>query len=160
MFIPKWSETVCKQITPRSGTITFIPFFLWTGSAFAEPCFDHSVLRSIGLVFSWNNLIFPPVLASLLVAVLVWFFLRMRYRSRQQQHLRLDHETQDRILQQQKLISELQLPVKNFQREPAPVYLRKRPLYCDFDPRSAVAIAVFIQKYGLLISKLEAGFPR
>lgn len=110
MFTPKWSETVCKQITPRSGTMTLIPLFLWTGStsASAELSIGQPVLRLIGLFFSWNNLIFPPVLASLLVAVLVWFFLRMRYRNQHQQHLRLDHETQDRILQQQKLISELQ----------------------------------------------------
>ncbi|WP_191908908.1 sensor histidine kinase [Larkinella humicola] len=91
--------------------MTFIPFSLWAGSVSAsvEPSVDPSVLQSVGIGFSWNNLILPPVLASLLVAVLVWFFLRMRYRNRQQQHLRLDHETEDRIVQQQKLISELQL---------------------------------------------------
>ena len=111
MFTPKWSETVCKQISPRSGTTTFLPIFLWIGSASAsaEPHFGQSITRSVGVVFSWNNPILPPVLSSLLVAVLVWFFLRIRYRNRQQQNLRLDHETEDRILQQQKLISELQL---------------------------------------------------
>jgi signal transduction histidine kinase len=109
MFIPKWSETVCKQITPRSGTITFVPFIPWIGSTSTsiEPYFSQSARRSIGLVLSWNSLILPPVLAILLVAILVWLFLRMR--NRKQQHLRLDSETENRILQQQKLISELQL---------------------------------------------------
>jgi signal transduction histidine kinase len=86
MITQKWSETVCKQISPLSITLNYLPF-----------------------AWSWINPLWSSILATLFLVVFVWFLFKLRYRFLHRHNSPFENETESRILQQQKLISELQL---------------------------------------------------
>lgn len=115
MVTKKWSETVCKQISPLPTLMSFLPLFLRTGtsSVVGKPLHYQPVVRyrqlPIGFVLSLNEPLWAPVLAGLVVALVVFYLIKLRLRSQQRRSTKLNHETEARILQQQKLISELQL---------------------------------------------------
>ncbi|WP_185731450.1 sensor histidine kinase [Larkinella rosea] len=91
-----------------------LPFIHGNGMASAgvKSRFTQSIEKCrrlpYGFILGWNDPLWVSVLLLVVIVATGWFLLRIRYRN-QQQHLKQEHETKIRILQQQELISELQL---------------------------------------------------
>ncbi|GAB3318947.1 hypothetical protein GCM10027299_11080 [Larkinella ripae] len=60
----------------------------------------------VGIILTGDDSLWLPVLGTLVAGIFIWLIFRFNLRKRE--HLRLNHEIEARILQQQKLISELE----------------------------------------------------
>ncbi|GAB3890932.1 hypothetical protein GCM10028803_02230 [Larkinella knui] len=87
--------------------MTYLPLFWETGSSSvgAKPFLGQST----GIGFGWNHPLWFSLLTALFAGLLVWFVIKKKYRHQQRQKPAVNPEAEARILQQQKLILELQL---------------------------------------------------
>lgn len=104
-----FSKRFFNTTIPVRNGVSFFPD--WMFFSYAELLGDEGLYQKsvpLGLVFAWNETLWMPVFIVSTVLLLGWLLFTARGRFLQKQRLKLNAETEARILQQQQLISELQ----------------------------------------------------